>query len=161
MLIKLIETVRIAGACLGIYFAYRLGMDSPAPAQAVLHIISPWLLVSIAGISGVEGLLFPKLAAKEKGFEQGSNYQRQSAIALLSYAAIALLVYFADLGTGAEIAIVSAFAFFILFSAVNHAWQSIAHKNYRWANLNRPFLTIGLLAALWYPLLHSLLPYLR
>lgn len=156
MIIKIIEILRIAGASFGIYWSYHLGMSSATPAESVLHLLSPWLLVSIAGSSGIEGLIFGKQAAAEKGFEEGSNYQKQSAIALLSYAVISLAVYFGGLGTNAEITIVLAFIFFMIFSASNHAYQAIVNRNFKWANLNRPFLTVMLIVAVWYPVVNSL-----
>jgi len=156
LIIKIIEILRIAGASFGIYWSYHLGMSSATPAESVLHLLSPWLLVSIAGSSGIEGLIFGKQAAAEKGFEEGSNYQKQSAIALLSYAVISLAVYFGGLGTNAEITIVLAFIFFMIFSASNHAYQAIVNRNFKWANLNRPFLTVMLIVAVWYPVVNSL-----
>ena len=79
MIIKIIEALRIAGAGSGVFCAYFIGTTP----QEVLHIMCPWLLVSIAGTTGFEGLFLGKLSAEEKGYEQGSNYQKQSAIAVL------------------------------------------------------------------------------
>lgn len=151
MIIKLIEILRITATAFGVFWAYYVGET----AQEILNIMVPWVVVSIAGSSGLEGLLFGKQAAIEKGYEQGSNYQTQSAIALLSYAVIALLVYFMKWGTNAELAIVLAFMFFTIFSGANHARSIIQDKNYKWANLNRPFLAILLTAVLWYPVVGS------
>lgn len=134
------------------FLAYYLG-ETP---QEVLRIMNGWLIVSIAGTSCIEGLFFGKLAATKKGIEQGNNYQTQSAIALLSYAAIALLVYFLKLGTHAELTIVFTFLFFMIFSAANHARSIIVDKNYKWANLNQPFLSAMLIAVLWWPVVGSL-----
>jgi len=152
MIIKLIEISRITATAIGVFLAYYLG-ETP---QEVLHILSPWVIVAIAGTSGLEGLLFGKQAAIEKGFEQGSNYQTQSAIALLSYAVIALVVYFLKWGNNAELTIVFVFLFFMIFSAVNHTRSIIIDKNYKWANLNRPFLAALLIAVLWWPVYGSL-----
>lgn len=152
MIIKLIETLRIAATAFGVFWAYYVG-ETP---QEVLHIMSPWVIVAIAGTSGLEGLLFGKMAAKEKGFEQGSNYQTQSAIALLSYAIMAFVVYFLSWGTKAELSIVFAFLFFMIFSAFNHTRSIFIDKNYKWANLNRPFLAVLLMAVMWWPIVGSL-----
>jgi hypothetical protein len=75
---------------------------------------------------------------------------------LLSYAVISLVVYFGGLGINAEITIVLAFIFFMIFSASNHAYQAIVNRNFKWANLNRPFLTVMLIVAVWYPVVNSL-----
>jgi len=65
---------------------------------AQLHFMIPVVIGAIAGISGLEGLLFSRKAAEMKGFETGYNYQRQSAIALLSYSVIAITVNFINWG---------------------------------------------------------------
>ncbi|PLX05528.1 MAG: hypothetical protein C0598_14380 [Marinilabiliales bacterium] len=151
MIIKIIEALRIAGTAFGVFWAYYVG-ETP---QEILNVMTPWVVVSIAGTSGLEGLFFGRQAAIEKGYEQGSNYQTQSAIALLSYGVIALVVYFLKWGTNAELTIVLVFMFFTIFSGVNHARSVIQDKNYKWANLNRPFLAVLLTAVLWYPVVGS------
>lgn len=156
MIIKLIEIIRIAGTSFGIFWAYYIGMAGTDQAAAVLHIMTPWVVFSIAGTSALEGLFFGKRSAAEKGFANDGNYAFQSRIALLSYGIIALLVYFLDWGTHAELTIVLTFMFFMIFSASNHAYQAIAKKNHHWQNMNRPFLTALLIAALWYPVVNVL-----
>lgn len=149
MIIKIIEIIRIAGASFGIYWAYYIGMSTGTQAESVLHILTPWIIVSIAGTSAIEGLFFGKQAAAEKGFVDDGNYAYQSRIALLSYAVISLVVYFANWGTNAELTIMLTFLFFMVFSAINRGYQAVVHHNYHWANLNRPFLTALLIAAMW------------
>ncbi len=156
MIIKIIEIIRIAGASFGIYWSYYIGMSTSTPEESVLHLLSPWIIVSIAGTSAIEGLFFGKQAAAAHGFKDGGNYATQSRIALLSYAVISLVVYFANWGTNAELTIILTFMFFMFFSAINHGYQAVAHKNYHWANLNRPFLTALLIGALWYPVTNVL-----
>jgi len=151
MIIKIIEIIRIAGASFGIYWAYYIGMGTSTPDESVLHILTPWIIVSIAGTSAIEGLFFGKQSAAEKGFVNDGNYAYQSRIALLSYAVLSLVVYFANWGTNAELTIMLTFMFFMFFSAINHGYQAVAHHNYRWENLNRPFLTALLIGAVWYP----------
>ena len=156
MIIKIIEILRIAGASFGIFWAYNIGMGEPDPAAAVLHIMTPWVMFSIAGTSGLEGLFFGKQSAKEKGFVNDGNYAYQSRIALLSYGVMSLVVYFMDWGVQADLTIILTFLFFMFFSAINHGYQAVVHKNYKWANLNRPFLTAMLIAVLWYPITNVL-----
>lgn len=156
MIIKIIEIIRIAGASFGIYWAYYIGMQTGTPAESVLHILTPWIIVSISGTSAFEGFFFGKQAAAEKGFKDDGNYATQSRIALLSYAVISLVVYFANWGTNAELTIMLTFMFFMFFSAINHGYQAVVHHNYHWANLNRPFLTALLIGAMWYPVTNVL-----
>jgi hypothetical protein len=95
-------------------------------------------------------------SAKMKGFEVGSNYQRQSAIALLSYAVIAVVVYLCNWGIRSELTILFTFFFFIFFSAINHGVDAIKNKNYKFQNVNRPFLSLILILGLYYPVIMAL-----
>jgi len=156
MIIKILELLRIAGVALAFYFGYSIAYQNGYNPEAQLHFMIPVIILSVAGLSGIEGLFFGKKAAEAKGFETGSNYQRQSAIALLSYAAIALLVYFLNWGIRAELTILFAFMFFLFFSSLNHAGDAIVRKNYTWANINRPFLTLLLIVGLFYPVMEAL-----
>jgi hypothetical protein len=156
MLIKIFDIARIALVAFTFFWGYKIGYANGYDPIAQLHFMIPVIIVSIAGISGMEGLLFADESAAAKGFEAGSNYQRQSAIALLSYAAIAILVYFMNWGIKAELTIFFTFIFFFIFSAVNHAMDAIKRKNYRWQNLNRPFITLLLVAGMIYPVIMAL-----
>ena len=116
----------------------------------------PLIIVTISGLSGIDRLFFARESAEAKGFEVGSNYQRQSAIALLSYAVIAVLIWFIKWGIKAELTIFMAFIFFFFFSALNHAVDAIKRKNYKWQNINRPFLLLLLIAGMIYPFVMAL-----
>ncbi len=156
MISNILDGIRILAVCAAFFFGYQIGFQDGYNPAAQLHFMTPLLIVAIAGISGLEGLLFPAQASAAKGFESGSNYQKQSAIALLSYAFVALLVYFANWGLYAELAILFAFCFFFLFSGLNHAMDAIKRKNYRWQNINRPFITLLMIAGLIYPVVMAL-----
>jgi uncharacterized membrane protein len=156
MIIKILEIVRIAAVGIAFYWGYSVGFRDGYHPEAQLHIMIPIIIVAIAGFSGIEGLLFGAKAAEAKGFEKGSNYQKQSAIALLSYAAIALFVYFFDWGIKSELTILFTFLFFFIFSAVNHTIDAVKRKNYKFANINRPFLVIFMIAGLIYPVIEAL-----
>ncbi|MCW8798638.1 MAG: hypothetical protein OQK66_06685 [Prosthecochloris sp.] len=146
-MIKLLEALRIAGCSAGIFLAYLYGQTP----EEVLRIMTPWFIGSIAGLSGIEGLVFGERAAREKGFEVHSNYQRQNAFWFLSIALIALLIYVAAWNVYANIAIVLLFSLFLVMSAANHVWSTIACGNRTWQNMIRPLLTLLLVIAFWYP----------
>lgn len=153
MLIQLLDILRIVLVGIAFYFGYSIGFGEVYDPVAQLHFMIPVVIVAIASISGMEGLLFGKKAALAKGYETGSNYQKQSSIALLSYAFGAILVYFTDWGIKSELTILFVFFFFFTFSAFNHALEAIRHKNYKWQNINRPFILVMLLAGFIYPLI--------
>ncbi|MCF8235445.1 MAG: hypothetical protein K9G67_11120 [Bacteroidales bacterium] len=152
MIIKILESLRIVGVISGYFIAY-FTTDSPAE---ILHILTIWMIVSVAGLSGIEGLFFPDQAAKEKGFETGSNYQRQTAFFFLSMAIMSVIVFILKWGAAAEITLSLTFLIFMLFSGINHGWQSVAHRNFKWNNVIRPFQTLFLIAIFLYPLIKLL-----
>ncbi len=154
---KILEVLRLVIVSATFFFGYLIGFeDSTYNPLAQLHFIVPLLITAIAGISGLEGLFFAREAAESKGFETGSNYQRQSAIALLSYAAIAIIVYFTNWGIKAELTILFTFMFFIIFSGINHGIDAVRRKNYKWQNINRPFIMLLLVVGLVYPVIMAL-----
>ncbi|KAF0132026.1 MAG: hypothetical protein FD155_550 [Bacteroidetes bacterium] len=151
MLIQLLDILRIVLVGIAFYVGYSIGFDTTYNPVAQLHFMIPVVIVAIAGISGLEGLIFGKRTARAKGFETGSNYQKQSSFALLSYAAGAMLVYFTSWGIYAELTILFVFFFFFTLSAINHSIDAIRHKNYKWQNINRPFILLLMLAGFLYP----------
>lgn len=153
MLIKILDIIRIALVGIAFFFGYSIGFGEIYDPIAQLHFMTPIVIIAIAGISGIEGLFFGKEAALAKGYETGSNYQKQSAFALLSYAVGAIVVYIANWGIKAELTILFVFFFFFTLSAINHGLEAIRHKNYKWQNINRPFLLVLLLTGFIYPIL--------
>ena len=156
MLLNLLDGLRIALVCAAFFFGYQVGYAHGYNPIAQLHLMVPLIIVAIAGLSGLEGIFFGKESAKNKGFEVGSNYQKQSAIALLSYAVVAVIVYFSQWGIKAELTILFTFMFFFFFSAINHGIDAVKHKNYKWQNINRPFLTLILIAGMIHPVVSAL-----
>ncbi|MEI6888194.1 MAG: DUF6790 family protein [Bacteroidales bacterium] len=156
MLIKILDFLRIGIVCAAFYFGYSIGYSGGYDPFAQLHFMIPVIIVAIAGISGFEGIFFAKQSAEMKGFEVGSNYQRQSAIALLSYAVVAIVVYFTNWGIKAELTIFFAFIFFFFFSGINHAFDAIQRRNYKWQNINRPFITLLLVIGMLHPVIMAL-----
>jgi len=128
MLSNLVDISRIVGVSVAFFFGYQIGFADGHNPIAQLHFMIPIIIVTIAGTSGFEGIFFAKKSAEVKGFEIGSKYQIQSAIALLSYAAVALFVYFSKWGIEAELTILFAFIFFLFFSSVNHTIDAIKNK---------------------------------
>ncbi|MBI9038717.1 MAG: hypothetical protein JEY97_11340 [Bacteroidales bacterium] len=156
MIIKILDILRILIVSIAFYFGYQIAYADGYNPIAQLHFMIPVIIVAIAGISGLEGLFLAKKSAEAKGFEVGSNYQRQSAIALLSYAAAAIFVYFINWGIIAELTIFFAFIFFLFFSGLNHGIDAVKRKNYKWQNINRPFITLVLIAGMIYPIIMAL-----
>jgi hypothetical protein len=156
MILKILDILRILLVSLTFFFGYQIGFTDGYNPIAQLHFMIPLIILAIAGISGFEGLIFAKQSAELKGFEVGSNYQRQSAIALISYAVVAIVVYFCNWGIKAELTIFFTFIFFFIFSGLNHSIDAIKRKNYKWQNINRPFITLFLVLGMIYPIIMAL-----
>ena len=156
MILKILDILRIATVCIAFFFGYSIGFSNGYDPMAQLHFMIPVIIMAIAGISGIEGLFFGAQSARLKGFETGSNYQRQSAIAMLSYAVTALFIWYVDWGPKAELTIFFVFIFFFFFSGINHAVDAYRRKNYKWQNINRPFITLLLIAGMIYPVIMAL-----
>jgi hypothetical protein len=156
MLIKLLDISRITIVCFAFFWGNTIGYANGYDPVAQLHFMIPVIIIAIAGISGIEGLFFGTRSAEAKGYETGSNYQKQSAIALLSYAFVAILIYFLNWGIKAELTLFFTFIFFFFFSGVNHLYDAISRKNYKWQNINRPFITLLLIAAMAYPVVKAI-----
>lgn len=156
MFIQMLDMLRILLVGIAFYFGYSIGFTGTYNPEAQLHFMIPVVVVAIAGISGIEGLFFGKKAALAKGYETGSNYQKQSSFALLSFAAGAILVYFVNWGLEAELTVLFIFLFFFTLSAGNHGLEAIRHKNYKWQNINRPFILLLMVAGFIYPVYMAL-----
>ncbi|HBC75540.1 MAG: hypothetical protein A2008_05755 [Candidatus Wallbacteria bacterium GWC2_49_35] len=148
------DNIRILAVAVSFFFGYRIGFQNGGyNPEAQLHFMIPIIVIVISGLTGIEGLFFAKFASEIKGFETGSNYQRQSAISQLSYAFVTLLVYILNWGIKAELTIFFAFIFFMICSAVNHLIDAVTRKNYKWQNINRPIFASLLVAGMLYPLI--------
>lgn len=156
MFIQLLDILRILLVGIAFYFGYAIGFAGTYDPVAQLHFMIPVVVVAIAGISGIEGLVFGKKAALAKGYETGSNYQKQSSFAILSFAAGAVLVYFIKWGLEAELTVLFIFLFFFTLSAGNHGLEAIKHKNFKWQNVNRPFILLLMVAGFIYPVYMAL-----
>ena len=157
MIIKIAGILRMLIICCAFYFGYSAGYSGEMyDAAAQIHIMSPLLIIGMAGISGLEGLFFGEAAAQAKGFETGSNYQRQSALAMLGLVFAAVVVWVCNWGLKAELSVLAAFLFFFTGSAINHAIDAVVRRNYKWQNINRPFLTALVLASLALPVATAL-----
>lgn len=152
-----LDILRIAAVGIAFFFGYQIGFSGETyDPLSQIHFMVPILIPAVAGTSGLEGLLFSRQSAEGKGFETGSNYQKQSAFAMLSLTAAAFLVYFAQWGLFAELTVLFVFCLFLLLSGINHAMDAVKNRNYRWQNINRPFITLLMLMGLVYPVIQAL-----
>lgn len=153
-MIKFLDFFRIVAVCATIFFGYYIGYSGTTyDPVSQLHFMIPLVILIVAGLSGLEGLLWGDKAAKEKGYEKGSNYQKQSAIAMLAVTFGAVIVNILEWGIESEISVLFVFLFFFIGSAINHAVDAIKNKNFKWQNVNRPFIMAFLSLSFLYPLI--------
>lgn len=138
-----LEIARWWTAGLGIYLAYA----GDSNAQAQIHILTPWVVGGIAGLTGAESLFLGRAASEITGYTS-SAYQRQSGLNNLALAITALLVWRLGWGTPAELAVITVLIIFLLLSSANHFLSAVSEHNLGLRNILRPVLTISLLAAI-------------
>lgn len=141
-LTNLLELLRWLGAGTGIFLAFLI-QDDPARR---LDVLTLWVVVSIAGLTGIESVFFGKWAAQQSGYEGGSAYQRQSGLFNLALALTTLFVYCVGWNLQAKAALLIVLLLFLFFSGINHAYSAIKEHNKSLKNLLRPFMTLLLLA---------------
>ena len=139
-----LEYARWVGAGIGIFWANYVG---GGPAEQ-LSIITIWTVPSVAGLTGVESLLFGKSASKVSGYGAGGAYQRQSGLNNLALALACVLAYALGWGTMAQAALMSVLLIFLILSAANHAYSAFKEGNRNRRNLLRPVLTVLLVAVI-------------
>jgi len=137
---KILEWLRIFAVIAGINLAYFSGGNP----QHQIHILMPFIVIGLSGLTGIESLFFGKAAVGITGYKP-SAYQRQSGLNNIAVAITAILVLFLKWGVHAEITILSASLIFFFLSAINHAWSAIKEGNRGLRNLLRPIITSLLL----------------
>ena len=135
-LCHMLEVTRWVCVVVGFQIAY---FNSGHPPEQ-LHLLMPWLVLSLMGLSAIESLFFGQAASKITGYTP-SAYQRQSGLCMLSAALAALLVWLGGWGLHADAAVLSMTLIFFGLSACNHAWSALREGNRGLQNLMRPVLT--------------------
>lgn len=139
---NVLEIVRWTCIVAGFNLAYFLGQNPISQ----LHIIMPWLVIPLAGLTGIESVWFGKAASELSGYGYNPAYQRQSGLNNIAVAITAIIVSLFEWGTHAEAAVLMILLIFLTLSACNHAYSAIKDKNYALKNLLRPLMTALLLA---------------
>lgn len=135
-----IEIVRWAAAAAGFYWGYSL--VDPVAGFKVMSLV---VVLSIAGLTGLESLLLADRAAEKSGFGKASPYQRQSGFNNLAVAIAMIMVWLLGWGVKAMAAVTLVLLVFLVLSAANHAYSAIKEGNRSAINLLRPVLTGALL----------------
>lgn len=87
---NILEIVRWLCIIAGFNLAYFSSQD---PAGQ-LHIIMPWLVIPLAGLTGIESVFLGKTASELSGYGYNPAYQRQSGMNNIAVAITAIIVSF-------------------------------------------------------------------
>lgn len=136
------ELIRVISAGTGIFLAFLI----PNDPERQLNVLCLWVVVSLAGLTGIESVFFGQAAAEHSGYEKGSAYQRQSGLSNLALALTTLLIYILDWGLQAKVSLLIVLLVFLSFSSINHAYSALREHNTSLRNFFRPILTLLLLA---------------
>jgi hypothetical protein len=140
---QVLEIARFVGVFAGFWLAFSELSD---PERA-FHWLAVCVVVSIAGMTGIESLFFGKQAAAASGYSDPGHYQRQSGFNNLAVAILGLVVFFLNWGTHAEAAICSVLLVFLTLSSINHLHSRWRDGNPSWRGFTRPLGTLVLLIA--------------
>lgn len=140
---KLFEISRFIILGGGAFLAYLFFDHQPV---LLLHYMMLCVVVSLSGLTGIEGLFFSNSTAKSLGRGTGSPYQKQSAMNNLSIAIVGIFVWFSGWGVHADAAIMMVTLCFITLSAGVHTWEAFATNNKSRKNKMRGVWTLALLA---------------
>mgnify|MGYP003638999625 CR=1 FL=1 len=150
---KFVETTRLVM----VIFAFTIMNSVNNNAVEMLHFLVLWMIVPLAGLTGLEGMFFSRVTAQSAGRAINNPYQKQSAANNLALAITALIVWVMNWGVTADATIMIATLCFFSISACVHTWEAIKLKNYRLKNLFRPIWTLALLGVCLPVLIEALL----
>jgi hypothetical protein len=115
-----LEATRWLIGCTG----FLLALSSGTSAPELLHLFAPFLLLAVAGMSGVEGLLLGRSAMMLSG-RGPSVRQRLSGFNNLALAATGLISFVQNWGTAADVALVTVLLISTTLSAADHLWRAL------------------------------------
>ncbi len=136
-----LEILRWCGVGVGFYFAQVGGLTE----QEQFSALCIWVVLSLAGLTAIQSLVFGARAAQASGYQDAGAYQRQSGLNNLALAITTVLVYLFGWGIHAKLTVMTVLLVFFTLSAANHTFSAVREKNYKPLNLLRPVLTALLL----------------
>jgi hypothetical protein len=142
---KILEIVQSSLAGFGFYFAYVHYAQNEY--VVALHILIIFVVIPLAGFTGLGSVLFSDAAAKAKGREVGSAYQIQSGMNNLAVAITAIIILYFKWGVYAELSVLFVSLIFFSLSAINHAVEFFKQGNKKIIHLMRPIFSLLLVLA--------------
>ena len=128
-----LEVLRYILVFFGIFFA-----ECHSAPQEKFAIITFVFIISLAGLTGIEGYFLGKYASEIVGYRDPGPYQKQSAINNLALTIATIIAYLLNWGLHAHLALISVLMIFLLLSGLNHALDAIKNGNRSLRNFLRP-----------------------
>lgn len=145
LIIKLFEIIRNGCAGIGFYLAYIHYFNSEY--HAALHILLILLIIPLAGLTGLESVLFSDAAARAKGWDTGSPYQIQSGINNIAIAITAIIILYFKWNVYADLSMLFVTLIFFSLSAINHTVSFFKQENKKFIHLLRPICALLMVLA--------------
>lgn len=139
----MLEVIRWIMVWVVIFIAYFYWQDPTLQ----INILSIWIVFPILWLSWIEWLFFSKSASSISWYTP-SEYQKQSAIALLSITVIWILTYVLNWSIDTKLTILLLWLTFVFFSGINHFLSAVIHKNHNKRNVIRPIITLLLILSI-------------
>lgn len=137
------EIFRIAGVVLGFLLAESYGVSN----EEKLRILTGFLSISLAGITGLESLILCSKTSTSIGYAPSPQYQRQSGLNNIATAVGGCVVVSLSWGAKAYTAILIVLLGFFFLSGINHAYSAICEGNRSIKNAFRLILSIAVILA--------------
>ncbi|CAE7474340.1 unnamed protein product [Symbiodinium sp. CCMP2456] len=152
VMVRVIEFSRIALAIAGYAVAYYFSIHGSREDAA--RFLQLALSVALSGTCALEGACFYETAARQKGYDRGFDfstgrnpYATQSTLWFASSCIVGVVAFFAyPRESSAQIVLATLQLLFFIMSALNHGYETVAHGNWRWQNMNRPLLSLAMVA---------------
>ena len=138
---RILEFLKWIGLFLGVFFAFLWG-GSPLEQ---FNIFAVFVIVSVAGLTGIELIFFGKNPSKLSVSPEEMAYNRQSGLYNFALAVTALFAYLAGWSFYAEAALLTVLVLSLLFSAVNHAYAMVKEDKNSTKEYSRAILAVILI----------------
>ena len=142
-LVTLFELTRYVCVGYGFFLAYQPNITETDMLNSQLL----WIVIPLAGLTGLESILIGTASAESRGREIGNAYQTQSALNNLSTAITGLIVWYFQWGKLASLTVLFVLLIFFILSSMNHTYEYFVKKNKKPIHFMRLLLTMGLILA--------------
>jgi len=141
LICRALEALRLIGVAVGIFFAFWLSGDP----EYQFSILTVSVVLSLAGLSGVENLFLGEAAAELSGYTGKGEYQRHYALNNLGLALATLLVFIVGWGVHAKVTLMSIMLITLILAASSDAYRAVKEENPPYKIYVRPIVTLLLI----------------